>query len=204
MSNEYISAEEQRQIQKDVNAALKHVFQKHENRDRSSVADVENPLRQPRKSDAEKAIGKIHCRGDSGRTIAKAAPCGTNAASAISALHADRSFAGREVSGNRALVEKLATAVGQAVLKEYGSVAEAKRELKKLLADDAPRPRNHEIVRRAKCKSGIATLTLRKGASYPFLVEVDGLYHSEYYDADAAERAFTILATGSWDADVSS
>jgi uncharacterized protein YecA (UPF0149 family) len=197
MSNEHLTATEARQIQKDANAALKKIFKQHPNRDRSSIADVENPNRQIRKSDCEVALSALHTRHDSGRAIAKApAPATTNAGAAISALHSDGSFAGREIAGNGNLVAKLASAIGQAALKDYGSAREAKREIKKLLSEDAPRPRNYEIVKRAQAKSGIATMTLRKGSAYPFLIEVDGYYHSEHFDADGAERAFIVLCAG--------
>jgi hypothetical protein len=202
--SDFLTRDEEKLIKKNVRDALRGIFTKHENRDRSSVADIENPNRQVRKSDGEKAIAKLHSGHRSGQEIAKAAPCGTNAATAISALHADRSFAGREVSGNRALVEKLATVVAQATLREYGSAAEAKREIKKLLSDDAPRPRNHQIVKQAKCKSGLAVMTFRKGADFPYLIEVndgrDSLYHSEHRDARRAEEAFVVLATGAFGA----
>jgi|GEM_PF-5807425 len=196
MSNE-LSADEARQIQKDANAALRKIFTKHAGKDRSSIADVENPNRQIQKSDCEKAISKLHASHDSGREIKKAAaPASTNAGAAVSALHSDRAFAGRTVAGNGNLVAKLASAIGQAVLKDYSSAREAKQEIRKLLSEDAPRPRNHVVLKTAKAKSGIATLTLRKGASSPYLIEVDGLYHSEHQDVDRAEQTFVILCAG--------
>jgi hypothetical protein len=48
-------------------------------------------------------------------------------------MHNDPDFAGRTVAGNTSLVAKLAGAIGRAVLLDYSSAAEAKRELKKLL-----------------------------------------------------------------------
>jgi hypothetical protein len=45
-------------------------------------------------------------------------------------MHSDRSLAGRTIAGNSNFVAKLAGAIGQAVLKEYGSAREAKSEIK--------------------------------------------------------------------------
>jgi hypothetical protein len=39
-------------------------------------------------------------------------------------------------------------------------------------------------------------MTFRKGNDFPYLVEVDGLYHSEHQDAESAERTFIILCAG--------
>jgi hypothetical protein len=196
MNNNFLTAAEARIIEKATTDALKLIFEKHDGRDRGSIAEVENPNRQVRKSDCEKAISGLHRRHDPGRAVAKAAPATTNASAAIAAMHSDRSLAGRTVSGNRGLVEKLAGAVAVAVRKDYSSAAEAKREIKKMLAEDAPRPGNHEIVKRAKAKSGEAVMTFRKGNDYPYLIEVDGCYHSEHADADRAERTFVILCAG--------
>jgi hypothetical protein len=195
MSNGYLTAEEQREIQRDVSKALRAVHTKHANRDRASIAEVENPNRQIQKSDCEKAISGLHSKHESRREIRKLAPKGTNGAAAIAALHSDRSFAGRRID-SPTLVAKLAGAVTQAIRKDYGSAAEAKAEIKKLLADE-PRPRNHEVVKRARCKSGEAILLLKKGASYPFeIVVADGeheYYHSSHLESDGAERAFLVL-----------
>jgi hypothetical protein len=139
MGHEYLTAEESAQIKKSVNTALKGIFKKHENRDRSSIADVENPLRQTRRGDAERAIAKMHSTADSRREIRKAAPGRTDAANAIAAMHSSRDLAGRTISGNRRLVEKLTVALGRAVLKEYGSVREAKAEIRKLMSDNDER-----------------------------------------------------------------
>jgi hypothetical protein len=195
MSNEFLTADEAKQIQKDVAKALRRAHSQHAGRDRRSISEVENENYQVRKTDCEKAISGLHRKHESRRALAKAAPEGSNGAAAIAAMHSDRSLAGRRID-SQTLVAKLASAVGQAIKKDFSSAAEAKRELKKLLADE-PRPRNHQIVKRAKCKSGLATLTLRKGADFPFLIEVedkDNLYfHSEHADADRAERAFLVL-----------
>ena len=197
--SDYLTAEEQRLIQKNVRAALRKVHTKHAGRDRESITMVDNENYQPRRSDAEKMIAKMHSTGDGRREIRKAAAPGTNAASAILAMHSDRGLAGRTIAGNTTLVAKLAGAVATVVRKEYGSVREAKAELKKLLSEDAlARPRNHVVLKSAQAKSGLATLTLRKGNAYPYIVEVDGYYHSEHVTDDAAERAFTILATGAF------
>jgi hypothetical protein len=194
--SDFLTADEAKQIHKDVSKALRRAHEQHKNRDRSSIAEVENPNRQVRKSDCEKAISGLHSKHESRRELAKAAVASTNASAAIAALHSDRSLAGRAVSGNAGLVTRLAGAVSEAIKKDYSSAVEARREIKKLLADE-PRPRNHEVVRKANAKSGLATLTIRKGNPYPFIIEVDGLYHSEHNDADAAERAFLVLVGGS-------
>jgi hypothetical protein len=197
MSNEFLTADQAAELEKGINDRLSLLRKRGSNRRLDHLADSENPLRQIRKSDCEVAISGLHRRHEFGREIRKAAVSGTNASAAISALHSDRSLAGRTIAGNGNLVLKLAGVVAQAVKKDYSSAREAKAEIKKLLAtEDAPRPRNYEILRTAKAKSGIATLTLRKGADFPFLIEVDGLYHSEHLESDGAERAFAVLCAG--------
>jgi len=195
MSNGYLTAEEARKIEKSVTAALRKAFKDHPNRDRSSIADVENLNRQIRKSDCEEAISGLHRNHASGRAVTKAAAASTNASAAIAALHSDRTLASRKIQ-TPTLVAKLATAVATAVQKEYGSVKEARRELKKLIEKADTRPRNHVVMKRAETKNGEAVLTLRKGAAYPYELTLGGYYHSEHFDLDAAERAFVVLATG--------
>jgi hypothetical protein len=81
----------------------------------------------------EKAITKLHSGHDSGREIRKRVPPGDNGSAAISAMHADPvSFAKRSVKAP-ALVAKLAAALLQSVAKDYSSVVDAKRAIKKLL-----------------------------------------------------------------------
>jgi len=196
-----MTAEEAREIQKDATAALKKIFQKHDGRDRRSITEVENGNYQIRKSDAEKAISKIHSTSNSRTAIAKrVAPATDNGAAAISALHSDAAFAGRSVSGNTALVQKLASAIGQAIKKDYANATEAKKAIKKLLAtDDVPRPRNHRIVKTGTGKVGDLTLVHKKGVAdgtYPYEILADNLYHSGYPDIENAERVFMILCAG--------
>jgi hypothetical protein len=197
MTNE-LTASQERELKKGINERLNLLRKRGSNRRLDHLADAENPNRQIRKTDCEKAISKLHTSRDSGRAITKAAaPATTNAGAAIAALHSDRSLAGRTITGNGNLVAKLASAIGQVVLKDYGSAREAKREIRKLLATDVPaRPRNHQILKRAKAKSGEAVLTLRKGNDYPYEITVDGYHHSEHFDIDGAERAFVILCAG--------
>jgi hypothetical protein len=197
MSNEFLTAAQERELKKGINDRLSLLRKHGSNRRLDHLADSENPNRQIRKSDCAQAISGLHRKHESSRSFTKAASGGTNASAAVAALHSDRAFAGRTIAGNGNLVAKLAAAIGQAALKDYGSAREAKAEIKKLLAtEDAQRPRNHVIVKRAKAKSGLAILTLRKGHDFPYEITVDGLYHSEHADADRAERAFAILCAG--------
>lgn len=100
MSNEHLGADEARKIQEDASAALRKIHTKHAGRDSGSIAEVENENYQPRKSDAEKAIAKLHSTSNHGVAIAKrAAPALTNASSAISAMHAEANRRGSRDGG---------------------------------------------------------------------------------------------------------
>jgi hypothetical protein len=133
MSEKFLTAEQERELRKGANSALRKIHSKHAGRSRGSITEVENENYQVQKSDCEQAISGLHRRHDSGRTIAKRVEPGNNAGAAISALHSDRSLAGRTIEGPT-LVAKLASAIGIAIKKDYASAAEAKREIKKLLA----------------------------------------------------------------------
>jgi len=174
MSNE-LTAGEAAIIKKATTSALKMIFEKHDGRDRRSITEIENENCQPLRSDGGKMIAKMHSTGD-GREIRKAAAPGTNASAAIAAMHSDRALAGRTVPGNQRLVAKLAGAIASAVERDFASAREAKAEIRKILSDDAPRPRNYSVLKMAKAKSGIATLTHRKGSNFLYLIEVDSMY----------------------------
>ena len=208
-----LTPEEDRKLKKAATDRINLLRWRGSNRQLGHLADVENPNRQIRKSDCEQAISGLHRRHDSGRTIAKRVEPGNNAGAAISAMHSDTTFAGRTVSGNGNLVAKLAVALTRAVKKDYGSAAEAKREIRKLLSDEVPArdikaiakrlsgesPRNHRVVKTAKAKIGEVALIEKRGATdgeYPFEITADGYFHSGHPDLDRAETAFLVLCAG--------
>ena len=195
MSNEFLTADQERALKKGVNDRLDLLRKRGSNRRLDHLADSENPNRQVRKSDAEVAISGLHRKHDSGRAITKAAPASTNASAAVAALHSDRSLAGRTIEGPT-LVAKLAGAVAQAVRKDYSSAREAKAEIRKLLSDDAPRrPRNHQILKRVRAKSGEAVLIEKRGTvdGYNWEILVDDCFHSAHPSRERAEKTFAKL-----------
>ena len=209
MGNE-LTASQERELKKGINDRLNLLRKRGSNRQLGHIADVENPNRRVEKTECERAISKLHSSHDSGRAIAKrVAPTTDNGSAAIAALHSDLSLAGRAIEGPT-LVAKLASAVAQAVRKDYSSAAEARRELKKLLSDEPARdikaiakrleandlPRSHKVLKSGTGKIGKVTLVEKKGAGRPYELLADGCFHSSYSDVDNAERAFVVLCAG--------
>jgi hypothetical protein len=124
--SQFLKADEATKLKRGITQVLNNV---HAGQRPKMPAPNENYLL--RKGDCEKAIAAIH----SGRTVRMAeATTGSNASEAIALMHrGPAEFSGRDIAGNRKLVEKLVLAVGQAVIKDFASKCDAKRELRKMI-----------------------------------------------------------------------
>lgn len=149
--SEHLTAEQERELKKGINERLTLLRKRGSNRRLGHITEAENDLYKVDRSDAERAISKLHSNHGSGRAIAKATQSGSNATAAIAAIHGDRSLAGRDISGNATLVAKLAGAVAVALTKDFSSAAEAKRAIRKLI--DAPAPDVKAIQKRIETGS---------------------------------------------------